>query len=432
MHGAEAPVASCIGHMSDNTFEQLGIFHQASQTGVVLPIDATADAFVIDSQNALRDAETHTQQIPAGSALHFLESLKYLARESSGAGRETHIINELEAGALSVVGLAKRTGERTDDSRVQRERALRTKLTGKALMEFSEAVGRNSMIDKGGEPEEVDAKIEVLFEDFKQRYLGANDNARLRTNFMNRLRRVIEKDSNVSIGPRGLKRLYLKPAYNERIVLDENKLFDVGIFMDKAYKSPLRDEVTGAYNLKPTDEGVEQYVQSELEAEAEDPEKPDRQREHIAESAEFATGLFYGVARFRKLVLEAALQGIATPGIEKPRFPAYLEPYVADAISDLGYCMRNNVDNIPISKFKGQERHIERFGVRATEQPFKLHTADGILLMNLALDEQERRMRYWKPRYDAVVRVFGTQIPAEAFDISQVENYDVSELARAA
>lgn len=374
---------------------------------------------------AVRAIEFDASSLSALQALHLLESLKYIARANSQNSRANFIGQQIEKGELKIIPVSESKDGKDIDVRVKRLMDKKTALYGSALINFAKAIGRNELVDLGNDPEVVDEQINKLFEGFIGRYDGS-ENVKSRNNLMARLRRVIEKDPNVTIGPRGLKRQYLEPARKEAVRIDIDKIFDLKQYLN-TFRKPLRDEITGAYNLYPNEKGVSAYIRSKLKEFDEDPTNPERQSSHIAEGAERATGMFYAVALFRKLVLEEAIHSLADNN-QNPTIPEYLSPYVADAIGDVGYCMRNNTDGIPSRKFLGQERYIEMFGSRAEKQPKTLLSVDGLSLIELTLDEQIRRINYWKPRYTAVIKVAGTQVPKDQFDIEAIESYNLSDL----
>jgi hypothetical protein len=146
----------------------------------------------------------------------------------------------------------------------------------------------------------------------------------------------------------------------------------------------------------------------------------ERQPKHIAETAERATGIFLAVAKGRETVLAQAVKAIA--GQEPLEHSVAL--HAADAIADFGYCL-DRPKNIPLSVITRKSEadiglQLLNFGAYAITHPDVLPSYEGVALLQATLDEQERRVAFWQPRYQAVTDQYGTQVPATefSFDLS--------------
>ncbi|NBU34218.1 hypothetical protein EB118_18465 [bacterium] len=210
------------------------------------------------------------------------------------------------------------------------------------------------------------------------------------------------------------------------------------------YKGPILDQLTGAYQFTNTKGAVEAYTKpsikkSNLKQRAvgreavlnllankdqilkgiEQNKSRERQRVHIAETAEQATALFYAAATARKVVLTEAI-GNVSDNIQ-PQYDVAI--WAADAIMALGQCMQNPIGKGERMQKKHKEsrgglkvkldsnfpnlgNELASFGAYATVHPQVLRSADGYFAMIAALQEQEYQIDFWQPRHEAIVQAF--------------------------
>ena len=215
----------------------------------------------------------------------------------------------------------------------------------------------------------------------------------------------------------------LKPEQTPE--LDSNGLMQLGAWQTSVFRKPIQDQITGFYNFTPTIKGAQQYVIARARKHPAKPQVGDtlqsfqdrgqRLRTHIAESAELATAIFSTVSLFRDEALREALRAVS----ERKRFSDDSVASATDAIMDYGYCLRNPVQ----IDFKGENHgqglrlkidsfgdnlgaQLEEFGSAALDDEGLLRSHDGVLAMELALAEQDRRFNYWMPRHEAVTEAF--------------------------
>lgn len=220
------------------------------------------------------------------------------------------------------------------------------------------------------------------------------------------------------------------PVKRPEIDLDDTmKLSD---WQSKVYQKPIFDEITGHYGYYPSANGFTAYVGRAIERRPVkrvlgEPykvfkDRRERQPQHIADSAELATALFWTSAVLRQTVLEEALRNINDGKEMKPEVAIY----TADAIADYGFCLENPVEinHTGIDNGPNLKRQINRvapgigetlldFGKYTREQPDDLRLHDGIVAIEVTLDEQERRTRHWAPRHTAVLEVFPETVISE-------------------
>ncbi len=205
------------------------------------------------------------------------------------------------------------------------------------------------------------------------------------------------------------------------------------------YRKPILDDLTGHYRFYPSKAGLQTYTRPDVikmpegivavgpeEARkliAQKQEKQSsqaRQRLHIAGSTEFATALFWNVALLRKAMLIEAIARAADD--EQPEWD--VAGYAADAILDLGLCMEKPYEADPRYRDKkgrpmpsGLRTRLDQidpqlgtqlvdFGAFASEHRDILRSADGLILMEAALEEQDYRIRIWEERHSLIREVF--------------------------
>ncbi len=331
---------------------------------------------------------------------------------------------------------------------------------------YARVIGKYDVLKAGADPKEVARQVDRAFDALKQQYADPQHN-RKRHNLISQLNTRIARhaaeqslDPTLLRKPRGRKR-EPRPMTNEVLTVDTDRVQAVDKWLS-AVKLPVVDELTRAYNMQPTPNGVIAYAKGrrfinritayseslraksavpytpELNFEAtespvndspkvegpdsEDPEL--RQVFHIAESAEHYNGFMYALAYARGKALEIALKMLERRGEIDPA----IGRYAAGAIEEFGYCMRVSA-NIPAERFEPIAEQLERFGAEAIyKNPGLLLTPNGKLLMQATLHEQQRRIARAKPRYEAVVSVFGKQLPSEVLNIDDLPALTISQL----
>jgi hypothetical protein len=224
--------------------------------------------------------------------------------------------------------------------------------------------------------------------------------------------------------------------------VDIDGLMNFTTWRDRYYKKPILDDLTGYYQFVPTVAGVEAYarpkmpripqellksvtgredVRGHIQKRREHEAARERQRLHIAASAELATAVFWAVAFLRETVLLEAIGKISEN--QQPEWDVAV--YAADAIQDFGLCLEKPVETEPMFvNGRGGKRltnglrtrldgispdlgtHVANFGAYAVEHPDALRSADGVALMQTTLEEQNYRKATWEPRHRAVVDAF--------------------------
>ena len=213
--------------------------------------------------------------------------------------------------------------------------------------------------------------------------------------------------------------------------LDATGLLELADWQANIYRRPVLDDITGYYQFFPSQNGASSYVsraaiknpviKDKIEIGDDLESKEIRHKNHIAESAELATALFWSTAVMRLDVVENTLGRIAqiSEGREAEVLPDGFMVYAADAIADYGYCLQHPVDIDVKGEDHGVELHhqIERiakgigqnlldFGNFTSENPQDLISYDGVVALQATLAEQERRIKHWAPRHAAVVAAF--------------------------
>ena len=202
---------------------------------------------------------------------------------------------------------------------------------------------------------------------------------------------------------------------------------------------PILDDLTGYYRFDPTRDGVLRYTSvdphqvksprimlSEFdEGEVSEPvigieavkaavDKNRRQRRHVAEGAQRATWIFFAIAETRKQVLTNFLDCLSADPPIRPH--ESVARFTADAIEDLGVCLTDDRNEGTVRYLRGGKDSamgIAEFGVYASAFTEALESADGVVLADFALEEQERRVEFWQPRFEAVSDTYGLVLPDE-------------------
>lgn len=217
--------------------------------------------------------------------------------------------------------------------------------------------------------------------------------------------------------------------------IDTESVIDLQTWRGSTYNEPFLDKLTAHYKFFPSINGAKAYTKKEspryptkvkavgreaVKALIEKRDAARRQPTHVAETAELATALFWSIAVVRSVIL-TEIQGNIIDG--KP-YKDDVAAYAADAILDLGLCIEEPYENNPFLRDKNRAKleqglhekieiiapgigtDIARFGKYADIHHDALESADGLQLLDFALDEQGYRINTWQPRHTAVTAAF--------------------------
>ncbi|MDQ3123365.1 MAG: hypothetical protein M3Q14_01625 [bacterium] len=217
--------------------------------------------------------------------------------------------------------------------------------------------------------------------------------------------------------------------------VDTTDLLELGNWQATSYRRPIFDEITAYPNFYPSLNGAAGYTQRPTQrllagkkaerlgiTQEELAGKIERQPWHVAEYVELATAIGWTAANLRHDVLKQAIS-VANDISEWGRgeLDEDTATYAADAIADYGYCLRYPAD----PDFRGEDhgsalaaqinrvaedigQTLEHFGLFADWKPEILQTADGITVMEITREEQERRIAHWRPRHEAITGAYPT------------------------
>ena len=210
--------------------------------------------------------------------------------------------------------------------------------------------------------------------------------------------------------------------------IDTELVAELTSWQDALYRRPILDDITGYYQFYPTMNGASAYVTRAARnrpiiiEDIEDGDtleaKQKRQELHIAETAELATALFWTTAIDRHTKLNSVLARVNDQS-DVPLDDDSSYKFAADAIADYGFCLANPVDIHISGRDDGPHlrAQIERvapglgstllgFGNYAIDNPDALRSFDGIVAMQAAVMEQERRIEHWSPRHGSIIEAF--------------------------
>ncbi len=228
------------------------------------------------------------------------------------------------------------------------------------------------------------------------------------------------------------------PETGERVILNTDGLLEVNAWRKQYYKQPFCDELNGYYRVSPPTRGaVKAYIglsskrmhgvelNDDLFAQYKtDPESlavDTRQTVHKLESLELATAVFWAISQLRKSVLLEASATIA----DRKTMDESVARYTADAIMDLGICLLEPFErNWHLAEnrraYKSPQGIKDRldkiapdlganvlaFGGMCLERPEELTSYDGVVAINVALDEQDTRIDTWSALHGVVTDTF--------------------------
>ncbi|MCA9323544.1 hypothetical protein KC992_00390 [Candidatus Saccharibacteria bacterium] len=221
--------------------------------------------------------------------------------------------------------------------------------------------------------------------------------------------------------------------------IDVDLVADLTSWQSNILKEPALDDITGYYRFFPSANGVMGYATRAANRrpivleDVEDGDTPEQKRErqirHIGETAELASAVFWAAAVMRHDVTNRALGQIADlaeRGLSNGTMPDDIAAYASDAIADYGYCLVYpvQIDHKGEDHGKGLKSQIERvapgvgqalldFGNYSGEHPEVLHSYDGIVALQAAMLEQERRIDHWAPRHVAVLEAMPEISPSQ-------------------
>jgi hypothetical protein len=207
--------------------------------------------------------------------------------------------------------------------------------------------------------------------------------------------------------------------------IDLDNTMNLANWQSKDYRRPIFDEITGHYKFFPSPNGFSSYVGRAIkrrpvklvsgENYQDYKDRVARQPQHIADRSELATALFWTSAILRQTVLEEALRNVNDGKAMKPEIAIY----AADAIADYGFCLENpmDIDYTGFDHGPNIKRQIQRvgpnvgkllldFGNYTRDRHEDLLLEEGIVAMEVTLDEQERRARHWAPRHSAILEAY--------------------------
>lgn len=228
--------------------------------------------------------------------------------------------------------------------------------------------------------------------------------------------------------PPGRRRPDVEPPETQPDV-DFEAVLAVSDWRKDFYKQPILDQLIGYYRFSPpTLNTAGSYIRSysdrsdvreaieSVQAYNDDrsavPIKV-RQVIHRAESLELALAVFGSVARLRELALTEVLSNVNN---QQESSKAALR-YAADAITDFGLCMENPFESerdymdsqrpgmtpgvtMAMRDFApGVGTQVASFGAYALKHPEALYSHDGVVLLDVTIDEQEYRQQAWLPRH---------------------------------
>lgn len=210
--------------------------------------------------------------------------------------------------------------------------------------------------------------------------------------------------------------------------IDTDSILSLADWQSRTYKRPIRDDITGYYSFYPSLKGASGYVNrahtrlfagktaiSEGLSEQEFLGIKQRQPRHIAENAESAIAVFWAISQTRRDVLAQTLANVSD-GRQVPHTQAM---WAANAVADYGHCLQYPVDINHAGKDYGKDlakvikriggsaaSDLENFGLFSEVEPEALESYGGVVVMEAALAEQDRRCDFWSPRHQAILEAF--------------------------
>lgn len=241
--------------------------------------------------------------------------------------------------------------------------------------------------------------------------------------------------------PLGKYRREVEPVLKRPELDDEGFLKLLDWRDESLHGRPFLDDLNGHYLFHPSPNGVKAYTENvpKPKMPKRDPtmlvkdldvffsarrhakEATKRQPKHVAEGAENALALFWSVAVGRSAHISNVLAKVTDQqsliGNEEIETSV---AFAADAIIDLGMCLEEPVETVYVPG-RGRKPRVSNelkakfdtfspdigsriidYGSYLTNNPEGFASADGVILLQAAYDEQDRRIDTWAPRHKAL------------------------------
>ncbi len=182
---------------------------------------------------------------------------------------------------------------------------------------------------------------------------------------------------------------------------------------------PVRDPLTNSYDFWPTPKGARRYVEGGVArafknqrasgaTEVRDMlDRRNRAKWHIVDNTQLVTWVYRSVAQLRHGYVAKTLASIGEGELPEPD----AQVYTADAVEDLGWCLRGEVG---VAKRLGSNEQLGtaliNLGNQIQESPTLL--LEHGTLLGAVQYEQEKRQRFWGSRFAAMHAQYGDRLPA--------------------